>query len=400
MYLKEYLRRPTFVPAQTIKAKTLKKLFSILFVMSCSWTALLGQQVLEVWPGDVNNNGIVNEVDVLLWSVAAGERGPRAIDGPSSEWAARPVEAWDGTIPGSNGLNLAFADCNGNGQINESDLQVIRRNFGQTRPENTPDVFVLGDANFDPLLSLRTEQTVVRRGETLLADVVIGDNSIEVDTFFGFVFTIPYNPNLPEVDTQGINFELAANSWMGRRNAEVRLWSLKDPATGKVHNAVYRRKTLGSVVQPEQPAGAAEAVGTYSIIIVEDIVSGLTKVDLGFENVRLTNATLTEQVLAIDSLSVPVEMTTSLRRVSKADRMVRVYPNPVHDWVVVSWPEEGSGLLQRIEVFNLLGQAVRPPRVVEENAATLDLSGLPGGTYLLRIHTREGVVSRMITKRN
>ncbi len=44
----------------------------------------------QIWPGDMNNNGVVNCVDLLYWSVANGRTGsPRTNSG--TQWQAHPM---------------------------------------------------------------------------------------------------------------------------------------------------------------------------------------------------------------------------------------------------------------------------------------------------------------------
>jgi hypothetical protein len=45
----------------------LRYIISILVIILWTLPSASGQQV---WPGDINNNGIVNNVDVLFWAVA------------------------------------------------------------------------------------------------------------------------------------------------------------------------------------------------------------------------------------------------------------------------------------------------------------------------------------------
>ena len=76
-----------------------------------------------IWPGDTNNDGRVNAVDVLPIGQAFGSTGPARND--SGEWAGQANPNW--TIE-----NLAYADANGDGAVNLMDLQVVFDNYGQT----------------------------------------------------------------------------------------------------------------------------------------------------------------------------------------------------------------------------------------------------------------------------
>ena len=79
-------------------------------------TSLSAQDV--VWPGDVNNNGVVNEADLLFLGLGFGETGP-ARKTPSSVWdqQASPLPWATSAVPG---LNSFLADCNGNGWTREA----------------------------------------------------------------------------------------------------------------------------------------------------------------------------------------------------------------------------------------------------------------------------------------
>ena len=81
-----------------------------------------------VWPGDTNNDGRVNLLDVILiaryWNQPGGipRQAPR-----STPWAVQPVAPWP-VKPAT------YADANGDGTINESDIIPIANNWRQTRP--------------------------------------------------------------------------------------------------------------------------------------------------------------------------------------------------------------------------------------------------------------------------
>ena len=87
-------------------------LFVIVLVFASFFSPLVGQ---EVWPGDINNNGTVNNVDLLYWGIAQGSAGlPRDEEG--TDWGAYSIDdLWGQTF--SNGLDYAYADCDGNGFV-------------------------------------------------------------------------------------------------------------------------------------------------------------------------------------------------------------------------------------------------------------------------------------------
>ena len=69
-----------------------------------------------------------------------------------------------------------------------------------------------------------------------------------------------------------------------------------------------------------------------------------------------------------------------------------IYPNPVSDKLFISTKEE----IQKVEIFTLTGQKIYHS---ERNISNLDVSQLDSGNYLLKLFTREGIVSKLIIKK-
>jgi PKD repeat protein len=76
-----------------------------------------------VYPGDANNDGIVNEVDVLPLGVYWRTTGPGRPGDDLTGWFIQPANSWEE-------LGATYADCNGDGTVNEADLSVIEANWG------------------------------------------------------------------------------------------------------------------------------------------------------------------------------------------------------------------------------------------------------------------------------
>ncbi|MDZ7821590.1 MAG: PQQ-binding-like beta-propeller repeat protein [Candidatus Marinimicrobia bacterium] len=78
-----------------------------------------------VYPGDTNNDGTVDEFDVLPIGVYFLEEGPSRTDA-SSVWEGQDVTSWPG-YPAN------YADCNGDGVVDEKDIIPVGINWGSTR---------------------------------------------------------------------------------------------------------------------------------------------------------------------------------------------------------------------------------------------------------------------------
>ncbi|MFN1835192.1 T9SS type A sorting domain-containing protein [Balneola sp. MJW-20] len=80
---------------------------------------------VTVWPGDTDNNSVVDAADVLPLGIWWLSQGPLPVY-PGINWQARETEAW---IPEA----ATYADADGSGSIDQNDLKPIGLNFGDSR---------------------------------------------------------------------------------------------------------------------------------------------------------------------------------------------------------------------------------------------------------------------------
>ncbi len=93
-----------------------------------------------VYPGDTDNNGIVDERDILPLGIFWQDTGPMRPDGASLIWGMKPTYRWDV-------VRATYADADGNGIVEAHDICGISDNFGRTQivftPENNKDYLTL-----------------------------------------------------------------------------------------------------------------------------------------------------------------------------------------------------------------------------------------------------------------
>lgn len=86
-----------------------------------------------VWPGDANNDGVVNALDysLLLAGQNPGVLGnARTADQQGVTWSGKIAPApWATT---TLSVNNRYLDCNGDGQISATDIIAVLQNFGLT----------------------------------------------------------------------------------------------------------------------------------------------------------------------------------------------------------------------------------------------------------------------------
>lgn len=133
---------------------------------------------LLVWPGDLNNDGEVNEIDILpvgLYWLLEGPVRPNA----SYNWEAQPASAWDP-------ISAAYADANGDGVVDEREIIVIGLNWNQdwSQGQGLATLNPGRTLNSNPLDAYRTiyrfirdvpESEAITRIKTLLSSLITAD---------------------------------------------------------------------------------------------------------------------------------------------------------------------------------------------------------------------------------
>ena len=76
-------------------------------------------------------------------------------------------------------------------------------------------------------------------------------------------------------------------------------------------------------------------------------------------------------------------------------QLIKIYPNPARESVQVVLP--GSGEQATILVYDIAGRQIFPTIQTNDNAKTINTSGIPGGTYFLKITSGGKVFTRGLT---
>ena len=81
---------------------------------------------VTVWPGDTNNDGVVDVADVLPLGVYFAQTGPQRANAPDNTWTPQSC------CPAWNPVAASYADSDGNGKVNQADVFAIGLNYGNT----------------------------------------------------------------------------------------------------------------------------------------------------------------------------------------------------------------------------------------------------------------------------
>ncbi|MCB0546087.1 MAG: T9SS type A sorting domain-containing protein [Phaeodactylibacter sp.] len=364
--------------------KTFYLFLAAVFVGCNSWNPVVAQ---PLWPGDVNNNGIVNAVDLVYLGQAFGVAGPPRA-GASTEWLAQDVSTlWGQAFP--NGVNYAYADCDGNGIIDINDLDsCIEDNFGRTHGALQPDGFSNGSSGSAPPAQLLPSATAVEPGAVVDIGLSLGSQNFPVSSFYGIAILFSYTPEFLDDDSFEFEFEGEGSGWIQGPKIEY-FFHDDDDAPGKAQIAITRTDR-----QPQGP-GFGE-VGKFSIVI-EDIIVGLEAdtFRLQIDSILLVGEAFNTYAVVPDSTAVIITRDSALLGASSQGQEphVKIYPNPTSGSFFLECPDKASSL----HLADALGRAI-PLSVRPMNSGFYEVntSGAPPGLYWLLGRTDKGSFRKKI----
>jgi hypothetical protein len=85
-------------------------------------------------------------------------------------------------------------------------------------------------------------------------------------------------------------------------------------------------------------------------------------------------------------LALPVTTTTSIKEVTK--ERISIYPNPVKDNFTINF----NGVkVNQVSVIDIMGRNISTI-VAPNSQATINMDGLPSGTYFVQIRTNDKII--------
>ena len=319
----------------------------------------------DVWPGDTNRDEIVDESDVLVLATYWLSEGPPAIY-PSIQFEAREVEEW---IPAF----VTDADANGDGRVDQNDLQPIGLHFD----DSVPDPGLSGHSE-PPITQLNLRP--LEAGET--ADIFLTTSDPVDITGVSFRFDIVgvEDPSWTVTAIEPVNW---GESW---RDANKLLQFTRQQegifAAALAHKGWTVPKTTSSLMKITIRANS----NWESENVIRLLKGSITANGQASE---LTNAELS----ATTAVSIdPVIDERPLRT-----KLLPNYPNPFNPVTSIPFTLSEPGVAQ-IDVFDAIGRRVAGIQYESRPAGTytfrFDASALSSGLYLYRLKANGVVQTR------
>ncbi|MEL7159687.1 MAG: Ig-like domain-containing protein [Bacteroidota bacterium] len=350
-----------------------------------------------VWPGDTNNDGVVDVGDLLPIGLAIGQSGTPRLSLEPTGWSAQYGENWDQDL---NGVDLKHVDANGDQIISSLDTQVVMANLGLAhRITPTPQTFAAFELSL--VGSLEAEP-----GDLVILDILAGNSVVITEDFYGF--TLPFEYDTETIDPASVRVDFGENSWFSYDSPILSISSNNTDA-GTINTALTR--TNG-----ESISGFGK-IGTMSVVITEDFY-GFFDTYEGEDGFTAQERTINfgaggKTALAmngaghLDAVRVnPHQLTVKRRPATDAtaftpsaatsflDEKLQVYPNPTADRLSVHL--NGQQRFSALRLTDLIGRTVLTEEGLDTNHRELLLGQVPNGIYTLTLTTGAGVVNRKV----
>ncbi len=237
-----------------------------------------------VYPGDADANGKVEALDVLYWGMGYGNTGPIRPNGDNS-WTAQPCEDW---TPITNGINGKHQDTNGDGIVDDADLNVIEINFDSLTPAY---VYNAPTNNSDYILSI---VPTYQSGDSTIYDLMLEHtDSIPIEAS-GLAFSFEYQNPSQGQNLNAIVVSISAN--------------IDNSALGDVSDLGFIQQfddqNMRLDVGISRKDGSIIIEGPVAEIIVIDPLKGIQAVSAGISNT--ISADISNVMLALTDTIKPV----------------------------------------------------------------------------------------------
>ncbi len=329
-----------------------------------------------VYPGDANNDGIVNNKDVLFVGLAYGAIGPRRHN-PSQD-SLTPSTPWVMSTGVANfhlGPNINHADCDGDGIINQHDLRVIERNYGNP-VQKSPGTDCINVADIPLYFEILDS---IPAGTSVEVAIMLGTAQIPAQDVYGIAYTIHYSSDLIIPGTVSLNYN---NSLFGASGDVLALNKDFSP-DGKMETAIARIDRNDITVTGQ--------IGAVNFVMEENLAQKtmITEIlNLSFSDITLIRSD--ETVIPVcgwqDSSVVYEKVLTSSLGVP-SEKRISIYPNPANNSLHIELPQHQE---YQIEVMNVIGkQMLRQTGTF--GVLKLDVSHLVWGIYFVSVRDNETV---------
>ena len=329
-----------------------------------------------IWAGDANADGIANHCDLLAIAVAEGQRGPTR-NAPYN-WSPQPGEDWEDEQ--SNGANNKHLDADGSGTVAFEDFRLSHLHYNLTRSgyQPPPPVYregpelvfdAVGTFNFN---NLSAGQSTGLGRLRLMADI---------PELYALAFSLEYDTAY---------FEAIYGQYPGY-NPDTRTFM-----TGPADRAASLQFDYARVA-PEGFAGEGRLT-LLQIKVKESFLYPLPSDTtlIRFKNIKAIRRDGSEIEIGGNAVVARFPGIAVAAEEAPENPDILFFPNPADGRLEVRFPGRQA---EGIEVLDVAGKRVWYGEGLFVDSAGLDLGGLPGGVYFVRLQIGGAAVVRRVVLR-
>lgn len=327
-----------------------------------------------IWPGDVNRDGIANNFDVLALGLAYSTSGT-ARTNASSEWKGQTCPDWDINFAYNDpfdvtiNINSKFADCNGDGTVNDDDLAVIDQNYNFTHAKNQEEYAIEEEA---PFMIIEMLQSDLVPGAWAEADILIGSAELPVQNLYGTAFIL----QLP--DEAGDVQVLFNDTWLGTESESTHIVKKHGSKLELAFSRTNHTNVSGYGKIARLRFWVNETALPNTQLQTNIIVAGMmnTEGEMLLFNTQSATATIT-------NIANPQESV-----------LLRMFPNPASSEVII---ESVSEPIQAIRVYDATGKLVfTAPITTSTVQYNLQLNDFLNGWYIVELKTNNSIIRQRL----
>jgi hypothetical protein len=343
-----------------------------------------------VFPGDANNNGIVNDFDFL--DIARYQGNPvnaRAVIGDN----------WMPYTPPTPITN-AHLDCDGDGTINTNDFGPNWVNFNKTSTlytgasegDNTlgTDLFFTRFYNLNPTPSWLQPliDTVVDLNDYLVLDVNFGDTIQTISNVHSVTFRVEYDEDV---------FSLKEGNVVGPGQSGLDVGWLNDDGTAVFGRQINEDGLIHFVASRTNNTnytnGGKMGRLIFRVKITAPVNTSLMNTQICFKDFRAIQENGT--IIPIGGQCTTIEyqdsnfISSSTITLEEATQSIRIYPNPSNNIVNI---DLGNQQAKTILLYNLLGEELFALKN-KNGIVQIAKKQLPKGMYTLFVQLESGAIS-------
>jgi hypothetical protein len=335
-----------------------------------------------VWPGDADNNSVVNHYDLLYLGLGMG-RNHTARTTLTDQWKGAESLDWP-EATGTRAINFKNLDMDGNGYIEPADTAVLLQYWGEKTTDfdgrNAYWLPATPDSRADQI-NISVEADTLNTGIAVKVPLSLSANGMQ-----GLAFCISYDPKLMATAPR---FE-AANSWFGEPGVNLIT----------VHKDFPEQRRL-DVALTRLDGQAAQGSGAIGNLVLT--FKGLPEDSMQTTQLYVSNAMGIEPSERLISLAVTKKTIVLRTQASSStkelfpDQALVLSPNPARDGFRITSAQQPISRVVLIDAIGAVAAELNwdtPSHSVQINTAHL----LPG-TYFAQVFVGQTMVVKKVLLR-